>query len=341
MNADAQVEARREEPDKSMSSNSTGRFGGINKVLRLDRLAGLYLWLILIVAFSIWMPDTFATTANVRTIAGGYAVTAIVAIGLILPLAADVFDLSVAATLGFAACLVLELQGNGINAAVAVLITFIVGLAIGAVNGLLVVRFHMNSFIATLGMSSIVLALTLWLTGGQQVFQGVSENFVAWGQKNIWGIPAPVFYLVAIAAIVWYVLEFTPAGRYIYGTGGNRQAARLAGVRVDRVIFASLTMSSAIAAIAGIVLAARLGAASPEQGSAYLIPAFTAVFLGATQFKASRFNVLGTLVAVYLLATGVTGIQLAGAESFVPDLFNGLALIVAVAIASSRGKGRR
>jgi len=111
-------------------------------------------------------------------------------------------------------------------------------------------------------------------------------------------------------------------------------AARLAGVRVDRIVYGSLVASSLVAGITGVVLAARIGTASPDIGPSYLLPAFSAVFLGSTQIKPGRVNVIGTLIAIYLLATGVKGLQLAGAPSYTDDLFNGAALIIAVALAA-------
>lgn len=145
-------------------------------------------------------------------------------------------------------------------------------------------------------------------------------------------------YLVVIADILWFVLDHTPVGRYLYAAGGNARAARLAGARVDRIVFGSLVASSTLAALAGVILAAKLGIGSHEVGPPYLLPVFAAAFLGSTQIKAGRVNVLGTIVAVYLLAVGMKGLQLAGAPSFVNDLFNGGALIIAVALASRRRK---
>ena len=129
-------------------------------------------------------------------------------------------------------------------------------------------------------------------------------------------------------------MEYTPGGRYLYAVGGNPVASRLAGVRVGRVTMIAFISSGVTSAFAGIVYLSTIGTATPDSGSGYLLPAFSAVFLGATQIRPGRVNVLGTLVAIFLLATGVTGLQLAGAPSYVTQLFNGAALIIAVALAS-------
>jgi ribose transport system permease protein len=143
--------------------------------------------------------------------------------------------------------------------------------------------------------------------------------------------------VLAVAILMWYVLEFTAMGRHCYATGSNAVAARLVGLRVDRIVFGSLMCSAFFGALAGVVLAARLGSSSYDIGTPYLLPAFSAVFLGATQVKPGHVNVVGTLIAVFLLATGIKGLQLVGAQTYVSNIFYGAALILAVAL-SVRGR---
>ncbi|MDV6229844.1 MULTISPECIES: ABC transporter permease [Rhodococcus] len=302
--------------------------------LGLDRFSGLYVWIAVIALFALWIPDTFMTQGNFRIIAGDQAITAMLAIGLIVPLAAGVFDLSIAGIMGFSVAMVSYQLSQGVSTPIAVVTTLLCGALIGAVNGFVVVKLKVDSFIATLGMSSILLAGTYWVTDGKQITEGFTDGFLDLGSKPFLGLPLPFFYMIGVAAVMYVVLEKTPLGRYFYATGGNRQAARLAGLRVERIMFGALMTSATIAAFTGVVLAAKLGTAAPDIGPSYLLPAFSAVFLGSTQIRAGRVNVLGTLIAIYLLATGVKGLQLAGAPSFVNDLFNGLALIVAVALAA-------
>ncbi|MEU3474135.1 ABC transporter permease [Rhodococcus sp. 15-2388-1-1a] len=302
--------------------------------LGLDRFSGLYVWIVVIALFALWIPDTFMTQGNFRIIAGDQAITAMLAIGLIVPLAAGVFDLSIAGIMGFSVAMVSYQLSQGVSTPIAVVTTLLCGAVIGAVNGFVVVKLKVDSFIATLGMSSILLAGTYWVTDGKQITEGFTDGFLDLGSKPFLGLPLPFFYMIGVAAVMYVVLEKTPLGRYFYATGGNRQAARLAGLRVERIMFGALMTSATIAAFTGVVLAAKLGTAAPDIGPSYLLPAFSAVFLGSTQIRAGRVNVLGTLIAIYLLATGVKGLQLAGAPSFVNDLFNGLALIVAVALAA-------
>lgn len=300
----------------------------------LDRFSGLYVWAGLILLFSIWVPGLFLTGANARILAGSEAITSILALGLIVPVAAGAFDLSIAGTLGLSVCIVMWMQSNGYSWVLAIFVCLLVGLVVGLLNAFVVVKLRVDSFIGTLGMSSILVAACYWVTDGSQIVTGISPDFLVLGQKLVLGLPLPVFYMLVVAVILWWLLEYTPIGRYFYAVGGNPQAARLAGVRVDRVTTGAFMLSGLIAAFAGVILAAKLGSASPDVGTSYMLPAFSAVFLGATQIRPGRVNVLGTLIAIFLLATGVKGLQLVGTPPYVKDLFNGLALIIAVALAA-------
>ena len=306
----------------------------LSVVLGFDRFSGLYVWAVLILIFSLWVPSLFDTANNARIIAGSQAITAMVAMGLIVPVACGAFDLSIAGTLGVSVCTVIWFQANHHGWALGIIVALLVGLVVGLVNSLIVVKLHVDSFIGTLGMSSILLAGTEWITGGSQIANGISPSFTAIGQNQIIGLPLPVFYMIALAIVLWWLLEYTPVGRYLYGIGGNPQAARLAGIRVGRITTGAFVLSGLVAAFSGVVLAAQLGSASPDVGGPYLLPAFSAVFLGATQVFPGRVNVPGTLIAIFLLATGVKGLQLAGAPAYINDLFNGAALIIAVALAA-------
>jgi ribose transport system permease protein len=214
----------------------------------------------------------------------------------------------------------------------AIVLALVAGGLVGLGSGLLVVYARIDSFIATLGVSSLLVALVAWISGSQQIL-GLPAGFQKIGNSQLWGLTIPVFVLVGVAGLVWYVLEQTPVGRRVYATGGNIEAARLAGVRVSLVTICALAAGGVLAAVAGILLAANLGTGDPTLGPSYLLPAFSAAFLGSTQFRGGRFNVWGTILAVVVLATGVKGLQLGGAPIWIPVVFNGGALLLAVAMA--------
>lgn len=287
-----------------------------------------------IVLFSILRPETFPTLDTFQTIVLTQSVLVIVALGLIAPLAAGEFDLSIGASLSFAAIVSAKLVSSGTGVALTLLIVLGAGIAIGLVNSFLIVRLEVSSFIATLGTGIILEGSTLWASGGSTVFEGIGDSFTSIGNNEIFGfLPLPGLYIIVVALALWYVLERTPLGREVYVTGYGRDAARLAGIRVERRVVLALIISASLAAMAGFLHAANLGSASPGVGNAFLLPAFAAAFLGSTAIKAGRFNVAGTLVAAALLSVGITGLLLMGAQSYVQQFFYGGALIVSVAFA--------
>lgn len=204
------------------------------------------------------------------------------------------------------------------------------------------VRARIPSFIATLGVSSLLAAVTAWISGSEQIIN-LPADFAELGTGQLFGLTYPVYIMLAVALLLWYVLERTPVGRRVYATGGNvdamggsSEAAALAGVRTTRIILFALFTSGVIAGLAGLLLTSQLATGDPTVGPGFLLPVIAAVFLGSTQFRGGRFNIWGTVVAAYALAVGVKGLQLAGLPIWIPDLFNGAALLVAVGLAAWR-----
>ncbi len=295
-------------------------------------ISAVYIWIFIILLFGLWVPDLFLTETTLKSVLTQEAVTGILALGLILPLSAGVYDLSIAYTLGASSvtCAWCMVHAD-MPVWMAVLVALVLGAAIGCVNGLLVVKFRIDSFIATLGVGSMLAAYIIWLTESQNIV-GLSSEFKAISSTSVGGITLPVIYLFVVAVAIWYFLEHTPSGRRLLATGGGKEAARLAGVRTDRFVLLSLVAASTIAAFAGVVVTSTVGTGSPTIGPAYLLPAFAAAFLGATQLKGGRFNVWGTVIAVYLIGTGVKGLDLAGVSFWAKPLFTGAALVLAVGL---------
>jgi ribose transport system permease protein len=289
----------------------------------------IYFWIAVIVLFSIWIPGTFLTETTLKSLASEQAVTAIAALAAVVALSSGVFDLSIGALLGgtviLAAHLMVDLSWAPVPAAA---VTLLFGLLVGCVTGTIVVFFRVNSFITTLGISAILTALIADISNNQQII-GLPISFQEWATFEFLGVEGAFWIMLVLAVAIWFVLECRPVGRYMYATGSNPEAARLAGVRVNRIVFGTAVFTALISSIAGIVVLSRVGTGSPTIGPPYLLPAFAAAFLGSTQLKGGRFNVLGTLIAVYALATSVKGLQLAGAPFWLPELFNGVALLIA------------
>jgi ribose transport system permease protein len=169
---------------------------------------------------------------------------------------------------------------------------------------------------------------------------GVSNTLVDWvvGHR-ILGIPIEFYYALLLALIIWYVFEFTAVGRRLLFVGRGRNVAKLSGLNVNRLRWGGLVAAGFLAALAGVVSAGTTGSADPTSGTTLLLPAFAAAFLGATAILPGRFNAWGAVVATYFLATGITGLQLLGVDTFVQQLFYGAALIIAVVLSQVFRRG--
>jgi ribose transport system permease protein len=290
-------------------------------------------WVLVVVLFGALEPDTFLTTANFQTIFGSQAVLAVVALALLFPLTAGDYDLSVASVVSLAAMVTAVLNVNeGWPVGWAALLAIAAGATVGAVNGAVVVALRVDAFIATLGSGAFVAGVVLWISGSTTV-GGISTGLINPVTTTVLGLPLSFYYGVLLCALAWYLLEFTALGRRLLFVGKGPSVARLSGVRVGRLRWGALVGSATIAAIAGVLYAGTSGAADPSSGATFLLPAYAAAFVGATSIVPGRFNPWGSIIAVYFLATGITGLELHGAESFVQQLFYGGALVIAGALA--------
>ena len=309
-----------------------------------DRFSGVYLWGLFIVVFGIWTPSEFLTTSTLHSVAAQQAVTGMIGLAVLIPLAAGLYDLAVGATANLSGILTIVLMNNHHWAvAPAVVAGIVLAVAVGFVNSFIVVKLGVNSFIATLGMGSVLSAVEVIVSSNSQPIPPASTAWNDLTQTTVGGFQIVVLYLIILAVVLWWLTAHTPVGRYIYAIGGNPEAARLSGVRINRYTTFSLVMSSTIAGFAGVMFSS-LNGPSLNFGPTLLLPAFAAAFLGSTQLIPGRFNVWGTLLAIYVLATGVQGLQLVSGASWLSDMFNGVALIIAVALSIQRGPtniGRR
>jgi ribose transport system permease protein len=313
----------------------------LRAALSFRNVSALYIFAFLFVLFALWVPDTFLTAGVWRSLLANSALTALVAIAVTIPLAAGTFNLAVGTEVGMAAIVsAWLLESFHLGVVLTLVLTLLAGGAIGGVSGALIVRARIDSFIATLGMSSVLLALVAWISGGQQILN-LPGSFQSLATNELLGLAYPVWIMLAVGLVVWYVLQRTPTGRRVYATGGNVSAARLAGVRTSRVIVLSLVSCGAIAALTGLLTSAQLAVGDPTVGPGFLLPAYAAAFLGSTQFHGGRYNVWGAVIAVLVLAVGVKGLQLAGAPVWIPDLFNGVALLLAVGLSKYQRTARR
>ncbi|NTJ11396.1 ABC transporter permease [Rhizobium lusitanum] len=325
------IESNALEPTRSeLSAMSFGQ-----KIQRLLPVYGLViLTALLILLFSILLPQTFPTMLNLRSIISDKTIIAILSLAAMIPMAAGRIDLTIGYGIVLWHVLAISLQTMfGLPWPVAVLIVILLGAFTGFLNGLLVEIAKIDSFIATLGTGTVLYAIALWHTGGRQVVGMLPQGFYALNGTVVFGLPITGIYVLALAFVMWIVLEYLPIGRYIYAIGANPKAAALNGIPVRRFVIGAFVTSGTLAAVAGVLLASKLRIGQASVGLEYLLPALVGAFLGSTTIKPGRVNVWGTMIGVIILAVGIAGIQQFGGSFYVEPLFNGVTLLVAIGIA--------
>ena len=312
----------------------------INYTRQFERIAVLLVWVILIAAFSIVMPRAFFNWGNFAIMFASYAPAALLALAIIVPLTAGDYDLSVGATLTLSASTIGVLNvWQHLPIGWVLVIVLGVGVVVGLVHSLFIVYFRVPSLVVTLGSTSLMSGIVQWMTNSSTI-GGIDDNLVnaAVGYRFL-GVPYAFYYALVAAFIMWYIFDYTPLGRRLLFVGRGREVARLNGIAVNRVRVGALVTSAVLSSAAGILYAGILGSADPFSGLNYLLPAFAAAFLGATTIQPGRFNPWGTIVAVYFLGTGITGLSMLGIPLWMTSVFNGAALILAVTISQiTRGR---
>jgi ribose transport system permease protein len=305
-----------------------------------ERFALLALLVAVVVAFALAEPD-FRTVANLRVILATQSTLIILALAALFPLIVGQFDLSVAAIMGTSSIVAAGvLSKDHAPLAVAVAAGIASGLIVGAFNGWLVTRVRVNSLIVTLGVATILPGLVDWYSSGLTIVSGIPQSLVNAATGNLLGLPRAFLWIIPVVVIIWYVLTQTPWGRRLEAIGANQEAARLVGVRNDRLVLTSFVVSGGLSALAGVLNLAQNGSADPQTSlGSLLLPALAAVFLGATAFRPGHYNVPGTVVAVFFVAFAVSGLTLAGAAPWVDQVFNGAALIIAVTLSTLAATG--
>ncbi|CAO3402565.1 ATPase [Azospirillum palustre] len=313
-----------------------------------DRLFGLrkehvqrYSTLVVLVAmflvFSLGV-DRFLTGQNLLNIAQQISMLTIVGAGLTFGFAAREMDLSVGYTVGLAGVLVPLLLVKGVPLPLALLAGLGAGLAVGAVNALLVTLVGIPSLIATLAVGSILYGINFLMTGGRAIYGGLDEAYLWLGQGRVAGIPILAFFMLAAVLVAWFVMERTIFGRYIYAVGGNQKAAELSGIRVRKYRAAALVVCSLFAVMAGTLLAARLGSGQPNAGERYLLDGLATVFIGMTMFRPGTATVPGTFFGALFIGVINNGLNLMGMDTYIQAIVKGVIILAAVAVVSRSTK---
>jgi ribose transport system permease protein len=299
---------------------------------------------LVLVFFSVWSKTghLFFSAADFQEVGFDYVYIGMLALASLLPLVCGEFDFSVGSNAGFTQIVVATAMARfHVPLPFAIMLAIAAGAFIGLGNGNTVARVGVNSLIVTLGTAGVLLGVVEWYTGSQSINNGISGSLINFGSENFIDIPDTVWLLFGVALVVYYVIQHTPYGRYLTSIGSNPRAARLVGLRVDRLKLSAFVLAGALAGLAGVLLVAKNGSATPEAGNVQdTLQALAAAYLGATSIRPGRFNVMGTMLAVYFIAFSVSGLAIAGVQSWISQVFSGAALFIAVVASTVIGRRR-
>lgn len=302
------------------------------RALASQRIVGIMAFLLGISLVVALIQPRFAQVSNIAVLCLEASFVALVSFGQMLVMIAADIDLSVGAVAGLGAIASAAVMGTlGLPPLLGILAGLLAGAIIGLINGLLVTKFELNAFITTLSVSFVIQGVILVVTGGSAV-RGVPESVRWLGQGTIGIVPVPVVIMILVGVVIAVVLRFTRSGRHLFIVGGNREAAVLTGVNVDRIRIGAFVASSALASMAGMLMMARLASGQPTIGGSWLLPSFAAPVIGGTSMTGGVGGPLGTIVGALIMAVLNNAIVVVGISSYWQQVVVGLALIVAIFI---------
>jgi ribose transport system permease protein len=292
---------------------------------------GPFLALIAVCIGLAFLSPNFLSVSNSFDVMRQVSINAVIAFGMTLTILLGGIDLSVGSILAVSSVLAAMIMKGGHGAGLAAGIALLAGAAMGSLNGVVIAKGNVAPFIATLGTMTLLRGAALVLSNGSPISGFPSQLFAMLGGGYVARlIPVPVVLMLAMFAVVWFVLTRTVFGRHVYATGGNAEAAKLSGVNTDRVQILVYTGSGAMAALAGVILTSRLDSAQPTAGAGYELDAITAVVLGGTSLAGGRGWIFGTLVGALLIGVLNNGLNLLGVSAFYQQVVKGSVILLAV-----------
>lgn len=289
--------------------------------------------LFLVFFFSI---PLFGSARNLTNILLESSVTAIIAVGMTFVIIAKEIDLSVGSVLCFCGMVYASLSVAGVHVVLGFIITLGAGFMIGTINGMATVWLKIPSFIVTLAMMTIARGAALLWRNGESI-RGMTKNYLWFGQKDIFGMPVPVFLLLVVGVFGFIMLRFTKFGLHAYSIGGNSEAARLAGIHVKLVDVLIFALVGTCAALSGIITTSRLGIGSPITGNGKELDAIAAVVLGGASLNGGKGSVIGSLAGALTVTMLGNGMTLLRVSSYWQRVLIGIVIVVALAFQRDSG----
>ncbi|WIF95449.1 ribose ABC transporter permease [Caminicella sporogenes] len=301
----------------------------LSKVMKYKSIIGLVLFSIII---SILNPR-FLTVGNILNILRQTSINSIIAAGMTFVILTGGIDLSVGSILALTGAYAASMVSAGLNPFLAVIITLVIGAVIGILNGVIISKGKVQPFIATLAIMTFARGATLVFTNGKPISIGYEKNaeiFSKLGSGYFLQIPIPIYIMILVFALGYYILKHTRLGRYIYALGGNEEATKLSGISTDNIKLYVYGISGLLSALAGIIITARLSSAQPTAGTGYELDAIAAVVLGGTSLAGGVGSILGTIIGALIIGILNNALNLMDVSSYYQFLAKGLVILVAV-----------
>lgn len=278
--------------------------------------------------------EYFLTSDNLTSVLRQVSINAIIAIGMTCAILTGGIDLSVGTIMALAGTMMSGLMvTSGVPMMLAIIIGLLIGTAFGALNGFLAAYGKMPPIIVTLGAMIIAKGIALIYTGGYPI-SGLPQAFAFFGRESVWGIPVPIILMALLYLIATVILNHTAFGRYVYAIGGNEEAARLSGIRVNRIKIMVYMISGFTAAFAGLIFSSRVMSGQPNAGVGFELDAIAAVVLGGASIAGGRGAIIGTLIGAMLLGVLSNGLNLLGISPYIQYIVKGLIIWGATFISS-------
>lgn len=308
-----------------MTTNKQKEF--INKLQDKGALIALILLVLGIGAVS---PE-FRTIDNFMSLVRQSSINGFIAFGMTCVILTDGIDLSVGSVLALSTALCAAMIKGGLPVGVAMLLALVIGTGFGIISGVLVSRFRLQAFIATLITMTVFRGLTMIFMDGKPI-SGLGNSYLLKfvGKGSIFGIPFPVILFALVFIAFWFMLEKTTLGRRIYATGSNATAAKLAGINTANTKLIAYAISGCMAALSGLILLSRLASAQPTLGDGYELDAIAAVALGGTSMSGGRGRISGTLIGILIIAVLNNGLNILGVSSYYQSVVKGIVILIAV-----------
>ncbi len=283
------------------------------------------------------LSEFFFTSENILNVTLQTSITAIIAVGMTFVILTGGIDLSVGALVAFTGIVTTAAMSSSVPMPIALCIGLFSGALVGALAGVFITKFKITPFIVTLAMMTVCRGLAFMYTEGRPIWE-VPPEFSVLGNGRFMAVPIPTIIMIVVYVLAFLVLHRTRFGRYVYAVGGNKEAARLAGINTNKVLMQVYIISGTLASLSGILLASRMNSGQPNSGQMYELDVIAAVVVGGTSLTGGRGTIIGTFMGAMLIGVLRNGLNLLNVSSYVQMVMVGVVILLAVMFDQLRKK---